>query len=505
METNQDLIALKCAFEERSSLSGINYEIKERSDGKILIMYLANPTERFYRILEDCLKATVGEGEVPSLMATLKKSAAPNLLKSAEGRLLQRTLVESLNINRHSFKDDFFARYTKSVSGAEEQIVARANNIVFGRRGAGKSSLLLYGSHMSKRNMQATIWVDMQVYSGRQDSSVAIDLFLHILKEVAPKLSASAAIGELKSTLEEMRLVEVMDEVKLRKLLPRIREVLSEFGNLNQTLMIYLDDYHVIGKAIQHRVLDFLYSVTRGNNIYIKISAIESLTQTYDSATKAGMQIQHDITVINLDYNLTMPEKATEHITSILDAHASYCGLPAIRSLCTSTDALARLVWVSAGVPRDALSIFSQAMTRTALSNGRKVSVSSVNIASSETVNVKMKELDADASEDAVALKDLFQGLQDFALKQNRKNAFLVEINNNDTIYQKIIKLIDLRLLHVISEGTSTGDVGKKYLALIIDYGFYTGIRAARSVDLFNKQTKKVLYRDLRTLPVYAK
>lgn len=59
-----------------------------------------------------------------------------------------------------------------------------------------------------------------------------------------------------------------------------------------------------------------------------------------------------------------------------------------------------------------------------------------------------------------------------------------------------------MRLLHVISEGITVGDAGRKYLALILDYGFYTGVRAAQSVDLFNKQTGKVAYKDLRKLPV---
>jgi hypothetical protein len=57
-------------------------------------------------------------------------------------------------------------------------------------------------------------------------------------------------------------------------------------------------------------------------------------------------------------------------------------------------------------------------------------------------------------------------------------------------------------LLHVISEGITVGEAGRKYLGLILDYGFYTGIRAAQIVDLFNKQTARVVYRDLRKLPI---
>ena len=94
-------------------------------------------------------------------------------------------------------------------------------------------------------------------------------------------------------------------------------------------------------------------------------------------------------------------------------------------------------------------------------------------------------------------------GIRDFCIKKERRNAFLVEIKGDDSTYDRARKLIDLRLLHVINEGITIGEAGRKYLGLILDYGFYTGIRAARSVDLFNRQTQRVAYSELRKLPVF--
>jgi hypothetical protein len=207
---------------------------------------------------------------------------------------------------------------------------------------------------------------------------------------------------------------------------------------------------------------------------------------------------------IKLDYNLTIPEKATEHIESILDAHAVYCGLPSIRMLCTSPDVLSRLVWVAAGVPRDALNLFAQAMTKSSLSGGKHVSVSSVNMAASEAVNTKLRELETDAHGASEELHQTLDRIRDFCIKEKKTNALLVEIRTDDRGYQLILKLVDLRLLHVINEGLSVGEAARKYLGLILDYGFYIGIRAARSVDLFNKQTRKVAYKDLRKLPIFS-
>jgi hypothetical protein len=143
-------------------------------------------------------------------------------------------------------------------------------------------------------------------------------------------------------------------------------------------------------------------------------------------------------------------------------------------------------------------------MTKASLSGGKRVTVSSVNLATSETMNVKLRDLDTDASGEAEPLHELLESIRGFCVNEKRKNAFLIEIRTDDLTYQRVRKLVDLRLLHVINEGVSVGKAGRRFLALILDYGFYVGVRAATSVDLFNKQTKKVTRKDLRGLPVLA-
>ncbi len=336
-------------FEQRSGLLGVDKETKGRPDGDLLLIKVANPTDRMFRLLEAVREEVVGaEEEGPR--ATIVRAAKSNPLQSAEGRLLLRTLSESLNINRHSFQDDFFARYTKSVSGAEEQIISAANHVVFGRRGAGKSSLLLYALHFRAQRNRDSAWVDMQVYAQRSDLGVAVDLLLEIVSQTRSKLGALS--DAVTSILRNLQSLEPLTEAAIQKVLPDVRRTLNEFSKSGKDLAVFLDDYHVIARDLQPKLLALLYSVTRGNGIYLKLSAIESLTQTWDTSAKKGLQIPHDVQEIKLDYNLTIPEKATEHLTSILNAHAVYCGLASIRSLCTSSDVLSQWLggcWCAAG------------------------------------------------------------------------------------------------------------------------------------------------------------
>ncbi len=491
-------------FEGQSGLEGVDYETKERQDGELLIIGIANPTERFYKIIQD-IKARYPEASTPT--PTIKKRIPSSHLQSPEARYFLRILSESLNISRSSFKDDFFARYTKSVSNAESQITASANHLVYGRRGAGKSSLLLYALRKREAQNFPSVWLDMQVYEKRSDNRAILDVILEVLHQLRDLYVLSPTYASVTNGIRRLRDEEELDDDRIRQILPEIRNLFTNLPSQSRNLFIFLDDFHVLDLSLQPKLLGTIYAIIRGTDIFLKISAIETLTKSWDPQNHTGLQIPHDAQTIKLDYNLTMPDKAAKHIEGILDAHAIYCGLPSVRFLCTSVDVLSRLVWVSAGVPRDALSLFAQAMTRGSVSNRSLVSVTNINLAASEMVSQKMRDLASDVPARSAEnnLASLLEDVKDFCIKQKRKNAFLVEIQSDDPLYQNILKLVDLRMVHVISEGITVGEAGRKYIALILDYGFYTGIRAAQSVDLFNRQTQRVTYKELRRLPVLVR
>lgn len=489
------------AFGRRSGFNGVEYEVKQRADRQALVLRMANPTERFFRVLQEA-KSEIVNDDPPTV--TIEKRMPRNRLQSPEAKYYLQTLSESLNISRFSFKEDFFARYTKSVSNAEAQITAAANHIVFGRRGAGKSSLLLYAMRSRDAEVQPSAWVDMQVYEGRGDSRVVLDILIDVLQQLEELFARSSTYAQVVNTIQRLQKQKLTDD-QVRKFFPEVRALFAAVVARTKNLFIFLDDFHVLDISSQPKILGFLYSISRGNNLFLKLSAIETLTRSWDSRSHVGLQVPHDAQTIKLDYNLTMPDKAASHIEGILDAHAVYCGLPSVRFLCTSGDVISRLVWVSAGVPRDALNLFAQAMTKGTAEGRRLVSVTNVNVAASEMVSQKLRDMEVDVPETAVEgqLATTLERVKDFCIKKERKNAFLTEIRNDNVFYREILQLVDLRLVHVISEGITVGEAGRKYVALILDYGFYTGIRAAQSVDLFNKQTQRVAYKDLRKLPVF--
>ncbi len=134
----------------------------------------------------------------------------------------------------------------------------------------------------------------------------------------------------------------------------------------------------------------------------------------------------------------------------------------------------------------------------------KSLTVTSINAAASEAVEGKLQDIEKDASVEFGAVSSLLEKIKIFCITTKRKNAFLVRIQNSNSGYLMIQKLIALRLVHVLHEGTTPYKAGERFIALMLDFGFYTGIRAATSVDLFPDRPRQLLAAELRKLPVFV-
>jgi hypothetical protein len=490
-------------FKRDTRFTRVEHVIKEHSEGNYLIIYLNNPTERFFGLLKQSLDALPDENPF-KLRTTIKKrtSKPDNRLQLPETQFLRTVLSESLTVTEHSFADDFFARYIRSVSGDEERIVSQGNHIVYGRRGAGKSSLLAYLMHELRQSNAPYAWVTIQTYSGRNDIDTIAEVLLDILYQLTEYAPNKADIEALCNAVETVAnndsgtVVESLD-----KIIPRIRRTLREI-TVESSVFIFLDDLHVVSDLLQPILLEKLYSICRGNKIFLKISGIEQFVKLRDPSSRQGLETPGDIQVIRLDYNLTMPDKSKRHIQEILNSHAIYCGLQSVEYICGS-GVLDRLVWVAAGVPRDALYLFSQAISESSVKGYKRVSITSINVAASEMTGEKLRDIKIDASGKYEEVHSLLESIRNFCVIEQRKNVFLVEIQNENPTFHEIEELIALRLLHILSAGFTPSEVGKRHMALMLDYGFYVGIRTAKSVDLFAKEPKPLQAKELRKFPTF--
>ncbi|KHD06457.1 hypothetical protein PN36_03765 [Candidatus Thiomargarita nelsonii] len=335
---------------------------------------------------------------------------------------------------------------------------------------------------MHRQEKKAYAWVAMQTYSGRKDIHIVTDVLIEVVEQFQKYNIASADLNKARLKLESLA-DETDDKIvenQLNRLRPKIRKALALIAEKDDSLFIFIDDLHVIKQELQPVLLNHLYAICRDNRTFLKISGIEQFIK----------EKPYNAQEIRLDYNLTMPEKSKNHIKSILDAHAIYCALPDISYLC-GKGVLDRLVWVAAGVPRDALYIFSQAIARSTMKDEKKVSISSINAAASEMAEVKLRDMQQDVFGDSDEVKHILEKIRLFCVDE--KPVFLVEIKNENTLFSKIKQLIALRLLHVIHEGITPRKAGRRFMALMLDY----------SVNLFQKEPKALTSHELRKLPIF--
>ncbi len=487
-------------------LSGIrpDWYLKKRPDGPYLIIEFAKPSEHHYGIHNALVAVLPEDNPFKDRSTVLARRTSPKArLLLPETQLLKKILAESLTIDRNSFNEDFFSRYTASVTALEQQITGNANFVVNGRRGAGKSSLLAYAMHTAIKNRTPYSWVAMQTFANRADHQVIPAIISAVLYDLNRTTSGLSELEDLINAFDSLS--ESSDKtvlVKCDRLIPRTRRVIGNIATVKNPLTIFLDDIHVIDESVQPLALAYIYKITRGNNTFIKTSGIEQLTTLWDSSKQIGLQLPHDAQLLNLDLNLTMPDKSREHIVSILNAHARYCGLPSIEYL-SGDNMLSRLVLVAAGVPRDSLNLFSIAISKAIAKNQKLVTITSINAAASEMAEEKLKDVERDTGGASAEIQKILSEVKKFCIVQKRKNAFLVEIKNADPRYKLVQKLIALRLVHLLHEGITPHKAGKRFIALMLDYGFYVGIRAARSVDFIPSEPRQLSAKELRTLPIF--
>ncbi|MCF9019714.1 MULTISPECIES: ATP-binding protein [Pseudomonas syringae group] len=481
-----------------------DFHIKSRPDGDYLIIEVAKTNALYFSRLNLINEELEAEHPFKDKVVLQERKKKPtNVLAMPEVAILRAELVQSLTVHRNSFKADFYNRYIPSVSDFESIIVTDANFVVYGRRGAGKSSLLAYAMHRLIDNEANVAWLAMQTYSSRDDTQAICSILSELFSELG-KTTSALDIVEFEELLSKMGEEEEPEglEKRLQRIIPRMRKVLGNITSFGKSLTIFIDDLHLLDAKLQPQLLATIYSLARGNNIYIKISGIEPLTRLWDGMANIGLQSPGDIQEMKLDYNLTIPDRSGAHIQHILDSHAQYCGLPNIHYIVESA-AISRLVLSAAAVPRDALSLFAQSIQKSSIKGQKSVSITSINAAASESIESKLRDLELDAGNEKNELGALLERVKFFCITSQRNNAFLVKIDNSSRGYALVQKLAALRFAHVLHEGITPHKAGERYIALMLDFGFYVGIRAARSVELFLDEPRDILAKDLRKLPIF--
>jgi hypothetical protein len=426
-----------------------------------------------------------------------KADTFPNSLEaSALLTLLTRSTRE---VSQDSSGRGYTVPYVPFQKGEDHQLAQPASHIVRGRRGVGKSTLIRRAVELLREPPALIAVLDMQAYT----TLTGEDLQIEVLHDACQHLADSAS--RLNAGLDPEELLVVADTV-LNRRLPIGRAPLSvkrALGKLTQAInghgFVFLDDFHVINQDAQPALLHVLHGALKGSNGWLKVAGLSSLLNTYSPKTHQGLQVPGDAQFVSLDLTLANPEAAETHLRAILSNFLKAVGYPLSNSVMPDA-AFRRLVWATAGVPRDFLQMFAHAIEHAQRNRHATVTLSDVNMAIGEFGQQKMDDVLKDARNEADTLKDFLESIETLCLDDKKVNAFLVR-SENSAERNLVHALSDLRMVHLIHQSITPGRAGERYEAYIVDYSIFTGFRRRPGVREMVPAEAQFKAAELRALP----
>lgn len=435
-------------------------------------------------------------------------SKAGSFPESLEARCLETLLTRTTRrVAEGSERPSFYVGDVAFPNGEDHKVAQPASHLITGRRGVGKSTLILRAVTLLRRQPNLCCVVDMQAYSELSGDALARELLRDLARRIADDALATSADSALGVASQELRaLSEQLEDQRLTSAsaLPAFKRALGSITmRLGGAVFVFLDDFHVIAQEEQADLLHKVHGALKGASGWLKVAGLESLLSPYNRSTRRGLQVAGDAIHVPLDLTLENPRLAEKHLRSILESFLSAVGYSSSKTVLAES-AFKRLVWANAGVPRDFLQMLGRSIEHARRHQRRKVTLSDVNMAIGESGKAKLSEMEQDARNAKGALRAVLDRLEAFCLNEKKTNAFLVPTENTQG-RQLIRVLSDLRLVHLIHQSITPSAAGKRYEAFILDYATFTGFRRKRNVrEMVPEKGHQFRAAELRGLPKFS-
>lgn len=447
------------------------------------------------------------------------------MLDSPEVKSLANLIRDSFRIRENHTPiyveiGDNFSRF----SSAQQQVL-------FGRRGSGKSCLLVHFQNISDRDREV-----LSIYIGVDEIKRLgfPDVLIRILLTIFEKLPGARrtifsfrrtplrdVITELKTLLDDPDSANVSTKdsrevahgvdvsggsatpISARLSGKRGKETTKQFTSSkldhlerhlqdyktvfrqvlksnNTNAYILVDDFYLIQRDTQPNVVDYLHRLLRGTDGYLKLATIRHRTtlRRHDGQT-VGVELSQDIEEISLDKTFEDFEATHGYLHAMLQQMSNECSSSTNVAELFNPDAARALTLASGGVPRDFLNIFVEAIAASvrARKMDRLTPTFIYKASTSLSYKSKIANIKEEAGFDSASLDRLFVDIVNFCLKEKKKTVFLInheEIAEFPTEHELLQQLMDFKLVHIVEANTSaaSGRAGR-YAAYTLDFSIF--------------------------------
>ncbi len=503
MEEEQALNEAISAFERQVGVTKVPYDRKQVGNREFLKFTVGREAPLYAHALHQAQKALSSDNPYRGAigLAIAKSDSFPNSLEaSALLTLLTRSTKE---VSQDSSERGYTVPYIPFQKREDHQLAQPASHIVRGRRGVGKSTLIRRAVELLRETPALIVVLDMQAYTSLSGDDLLREVFYDVCQHLVE--SCHSLSEKLRIDLDPTKLAviakQVADQtVQMSRVPVTIKRALAELTQATRNhAFVFLDDFHLIDHDSQAQLLHALHGAVKGSNGWLKVAGLSSLLNTYSPKTRQGLQVPGDAQFISLDLTLENPEAAETHLRAILESFLNAVGHSVTKAVIPDA-AFRRLVWATAGVPRDFLQMFGRAIEHAQRNRHTTVTLSDVNIAIGEFGQQKMDDLQKDARNEADVLKDFLARIESLCLDEHKVNAFLVR--SEDSRERAIVHaLSDLRMVHLIHQSITPNRAGQRYEAYIVDYSIFTGFRRRRGVREMVPEEAQFKAAELRALP----
>lgn len=402
--------------------------------------------------------------------------------------------------------------YVRDAESNLASVTAERHHLIFGRRGAGKSALLVEARKHLENEGAVTAWVNVQTLRHEGPERV----FLYVLEEIIQSLLASQRLVRAESVVsvdltrlyENVRAQLATDAAPIRveSHVPMVQRTLRRFLDIEGLrLFVFIDDFYYLSREYQPRTLDLLNGCVRDCPAWFKVASIRHLTRWFQSSPPMGLQTIHDTNLIDLDITLQDPERVQEFLENVLLRYARHVGINTLKSV-FSSKALDRMVLASGGVPRDYLVLASGAVSRAqGRQNASLVGAQDVNQAAGDATGAKLQELEEDMASNIGTAERTLRALKvvrDFCLEERSYTYFLVGFRDKEeraVEYSLLTDLMDVRLVHLLDSGVSDQHAaGQRSEAFLLDLSQYSGARLKQRIRVLDFTKGKLVSRETR-------
>ncbi|WP_131590053.1 ATP-binding protein [Mycolicibacterium cosmeticum] len=501
-----------------AGISALDVHIKDYPNERNYIVFVARedlgPASALSEPLEQALASPDQQSFVVFRVAneelTKAEKARTSVKSLSDPRISE--LVSLVSARSRVSAADRSLGYVPDVRASLSAVTAGRHHLIFGRRGAGKTALLVEAKSDVELRGAVTAWINIQTYRHEEPQRVVLYTLSKILGSLiaSRKLNANNPASITLSNVHN-RILSLLDkdsntikEVEL--LIPRVQGAISHHLELtDSTIFVFLDDFYYVKRDFQPTILDLLHAITRDSRVWLKVASIKHLTRWWLNSPPTGLQTGQDAEIIDLDVSLQDPKQAQGFLETVLAGYGKRVGISSLSQI-FSRAGLDRLVLASGAVPRDYLVLAASAVTRAQQRpSARQVGVQEINQAAGDAAATKINELEEDMASNPGAAEKTIESLKvvrKFCLEKSSHTYFLVSFHDkedNPLWYGSLTDLMDVRLIHLVDAGVSDAhSAGHRYEAYMLDLSQFSGARLKQRIRVLDFSSGSFVSRQTR-------